>query len=92
MKPFIVIQSNPSNEGKTFVTKLQRETVVSDPIFGDKKKKETYYISGTKQVEVGTEVSHDAIFPKYKSVEHPGVIPDGPQAGLEIMLNWLHLA
>lgn len=86
---FKVIQSNPSNEGKTFVTKLVRETIVQDVIFGDKVKKETYYISGTKQLAIDTEIPVAAIFPKYKAVEHPGV---NPSTGEEISLKWLHLA
>lgn len=89
MKPFVVIQSNPSNEGKSFVTKLQRETIVSDEIFGDKKKTETYYISGTKQLKAGQEIPHNALFPKFKVVEHPAV---NPSTGEEITLKWLHLA
>lgn len=85
MSNFKVIQSNPNAKGG-FVTKIQRETIVADAIFGDKVKKETYYISGTKQVPVDTEVpaSHIA---QYRVEQHPGV---NPSTGEEIMLNWLH--
>lgn len=86
---FKVIQSNPSNEGKTFVTKLQRETIVPDALFGDKVKKETYYISGTKQLAVGIEVTPAQLFPKYKVVEHPAI---NPSNGEEFMAKWLHVA
>ena len=87
-KSFKVIQSNP-NSSNGFVTKMQCETVVPDAIFGDKVKKETYYISGSKQLAVDTEIPHAAIFPKYKVVEHPGI---NPSTNEEITLKWLHLA
>jgi hypothetical protein len=48
MKTFKVISSNPNSKGG-FVTKILSETVISDSIFGDKTKKDTYYISGTNQ-------------------------------------------
>jgi hypothetical protein len=83
-----VIQSNPNSKGG-FVTKLQSEIVVSDPIFGDKTKKETFYISGTNQVPVDTEIQHDHLFPKYKVVEHEMI---NPQSGETFMGKWLHLA
>ena len=89
MKVFIVIQSNPSNEGKTFVTKLQSTETVTDEVFGDKTKKVTYYISGTKQVGVGAKIPETALFPKYRVQEHQGI---NPETNEEIMLKWLHCA
>lgn len=86
-KPFIVIQSNPSNGGKTFVTKLQREIIVEDKIFGTKVKKETYYISGSKQLEKGMEVPAQHIEDNFHVVERPFENPDGEV----VQLKWLHL-
>jgi hypothetical protein len=83
MKKFKVISSNPSNEGKSFVTKLNYTTTVATFV-GEKTKSETYYISGSKQLEVGIEV--DVNLDMFKVVEHPFEID-----GEEIMLKWLHL-
>lgn len=85
--PFIVIQSNPSNEGKTFVTKLQREITVEDKIFGTKRKKETFYISGSKQLAKDTEVPASHIEENFIVVERPYENPEGEV----VMLKWLHL-
>lgn len=85
---FKVISSNPNQKGG-FVTKLQRETVVSDPLFGDKKKRETFYISGTKQVAIDTLVPNSNLFPTYRVEEHKMV---NPETGEEFMGKWLHLA
>lgn len=87
-KPFIVIQSNPSNGGKTFVTKLQRETVVEDKIFGTKVKKETYYISGSKQLAKDMEVPTQHIEDNFQVVERPFT---NEETGEVIQLKWLHL-
>ena len=81
---FTVISSNPSNEGKTFVTKFARERVEST-FFGDKKTKETYYVSGSKQIEVGSEIPHN-ILEGFKVVERPFEID-----GEVIYCKWLHL-
>ena len=83
MKKFKVISSNPSNEGKTFVTKLQRDTLVSTA-FGDKRKQETYYVSGSKQVAVGSEVELDTT--EWNVVERPFELN-----GETILCKWLHL-
>lgn len=88
MKTFKTIQSNPNQKGG-FVTKLQTEVLVKDALFGDKLKKETYYISGTKQVPLGTEVKESDIFPKYRVEEHPMINPDTQE---EFMGKWLHCA
>ena len=84
---FKVLQSNPNQSGG-FVTKLQRTTFDDDPIFGQKKKTETYYISGSKEVEKDTEIPATAIFPKYRVEEREGV---NPGTGESIMMKWLHL-
>lgn len=88
MKIFKALQSNPNSKGG-FVTKLQSETVVQDAIFGDKVKKETYYISGSKQVEIGQAVPESALFPKFKVVEHEML---NPETGEVFQGKWLHLA
>ena len=89
MKLFSVLSSNPSNEGKSFVTKLQHETVVEHPIFGAKTKKETYYISGSKQVTDKT-VKLD-IDKDFRVAEYPFELTEGENAGEVVMLKWLHL-
>lgn len=88
MKTYNVMQSNP-NSKDGFVTKLQTESIVKDDIFGDKVKKETLYISGSKQLEIGTKIPESALFPKYKVVEHPMINPDTKE---EFMGKWLHCA
>ncbi len=88
MKTFVVIQSNPNSKGG-FVTKLQCTTAVEDDFFGIKEKKETYYISGTKQVAKDTKIPESAIFPKYRVEEHEMINPD---SGEKFMGKWLHLA
>lgn len=89
MTAFKVISSNKGTKNGNFVTKLQRETVVADMIFGDKTKKETYYISGSKQVDVGSQVFEAQLFPKFKIEQHPMI---NPETGEEFMGKWLHLA
>jgi hypothetical protein len=84
MKTFEVISSNPSNEGKTFVTKINHKVVVKT-FAGDKTKSETYYISGSKQLKVGAKVDVDLDI--FNIMDHPFVNPEGE----EIMLKWLHL-
>ncbi len=86
MKLFKVIQSNPTDNGK-FITKLQAETIIKDELFGDKTKKETYYISGNKQVQVGLEVPESALFPKYYAKEYDGI---NPETNEPIKMKWLH--
>lgn len=86
-KTFKVISSNPNSKGG-FVTKMQSEQVISDSIFGDKTKKETYYISGSKQIAVDTEIAASHLFPKYKVQEHPMI---NPESGETFMGKWLHL-
>ena len=90
MKPFVVTQSNPNQKGG-FVTKMVRETIVKDPIFGDKTKKETLYISGSKQVETGTQVPQKHIDEHFNIVEHLSEIPDENGEIISMNLKWLHL-
>lgn len=91
MKPFVVTQSNPNQKGG-FVTKMVRETIVKDPIFGDKTKKETLYISSSKQVEEGTEVPQKHIDEHFNIVEHPSEMLDEKTGEIITMnLKWLHL-
>lgn len=88
MKEFIVLSSNPTNKD-TFVTKLQHEEIINDEIFGEKRKKTTYYISGTNQIDIGKKIPESYLFPKYKVEEHPMV---NPQTGESFKGKWLHLA
>ena len=83
MKKFKVISSNPSNEGKSFVTKLYAESSV-ETFVGTKLKRETYYISGTKALEVGSEVEVD--LSSFDIVARPFELN-----GETIMCKWLHL-
>lgn len=91
MKPFIVIKSNPNQKGG-FVTKMQRETTIDDAIFGNKVKKETLYVSGSKQVDIGVEVADEHIKATYRIEEHPSEMIDD-KTGDKIVMNlkWLHL-
>ncbi len=83
MKKFKVISSNPSNEGKSFVTKLYSESTM-ETFVGTKLKRETYYVSGTKALAVGTEVDID--LSSWNVVERPFELN-----GETIMCKWLHL-
>lgn len=85
MAKFKVISSNPSNEGKTFVTKVNRSTTIKTFV-GDKVKNETYYISGPNQLKDGDDVDVDLSM--FNVVEHPFENPNG---GEVIQLKWLHL-
>ena len=86
MNNFKVIQSNPNSKGG-FVTKLQRQTVVNHPIFGDKTKSETFYISASKQLTVGDEIPEEAL-KDFKVRENKMINPD---TGEEFMGKWLTL-
>lgn len=87
-KEFVAEQSNPNDKGG-FVTKLVTETVIDLGILGNKKKKETYYISAEKQVAEGAKVTLD--MDMFRIAEYPYVLEEGENAGEEIMLKWLHL-
>jgi len=87
-KKFKVEQSNPNDKGG-FVTKLVTEEVIDLGILGKKTKKETMYISTTKQPAVDAEVELD--MDMFRIQEYPFVIPEGENEGEEIMLKWLHL-
>lgn len=85
MAKFTVITSNPSNEGKTFVTKIQGNKVVN--ILGiNKTSQVTYYVSLPQQVEVGKEFDVD--LSQFNITEHPF---DHPETGEVIQLKWLHI-
>ena len=88
MKTFKVISSNPSNEGKTFVTKLSTEVMIDDELFGQKKGKLTYYVSGTKQLTIGQEIPESKLFPKFRVEEHDMI---NPETGESFKGKWLHL-
>lgn len=82
---FTVVSSNPNQKGG-FVTKLACETKVNHPIFGQKTKKETYYISGSLKVEVPTVDLDIASF----RVQEYSFVPD-ITTGEVVNLKWLHI-
>lgn len=84
MKNLTCEQSNPTTKG-TFITKLTSTIEVDLGILGKKVKKESYYISTTKQVSVDATISLDMSL--FNVVERPY---EHPTEG-EIMLKWLHL-
>ncbi len=84
-KTFKIVQSNPNSTGG-FVTKLQCESVIVTP-FGDKTKKETYYVSGSLQMIADTDVNVDMSM--FKIGEHE---MSNPSTGEVFMAKWLHLA
>jgi hypothetical protein len=85
MAKFKVITSNPSNEGKSFVTKINHTSTVAT-VFGDKTKSETYYVSGSKQLVADAEVEFN--MDMFQVKEYPF---DNPATGETLMLKWLHL-
>jgi len=85
-KEFTVVQSNATQKG-TFITKLVNETTVEHPIFGKKSKKETYYISGSKQLGAGEVISLD-IEKEFNVIERPF---ENEENGEVVMLKWLSL-
>jgi hypothetical protein len=87
---FIVLGCNPSNEGKTFVWKLQ-STVIAEA-FGIKKTvKRTYYIGGMpEEIAAGTELVEDMA--KFEVTERPYDVTDDITGEVTtIMLKWLHV-
>lgn len=88
LTPFKAIQSNPNQKGG-FVTKFQREIIVEHPLFGIKKKSETYYVSGSKQIQVDLEVSQKDLFNGMTVREHEMV---NPSTGETYIGKWLSLA
>jgi len=79
-----VISSNPSNEGTTFVTKVQGNKTVN--VLGiNKVSQTTYYISLPEQVKVGKEFDLD--LGQFNITEHPFETPTGET----IQLKWLHI-
>ena len=85
LKEFAIAQSNPTTKG-TFVTKLVCETKVNHPIFGEKSKKETYYISGNKQLVAGEVIKLD-VEKEFNVIERPYESPEGEV----VMLKWLSI-
>lgn len=83
---FKVISSNP-NKKDGFVTKIHRETTVKHPIFGNKVKRETYYISGTTQLAVDSEIPGN-VLEDFRVQERQMLLED---TGEIIPLKWLHL-
>lgn len=83
-KKFTVKSSNKNEKGG-FVTKITSEVEVKTP-FSMKTKKETYYVSGTDQLEVGSAIDVD--MDMFRVQEYPFEQPD---TGETIMLKWLHL-
>lgn len=80
-----VISSNPSNEGKTYVTKIQGNKTVN--VLGvNKVSSITYYISLPEQVKVGAEF--DINLSDFNITEHPF---EHPETGEIIQLKWLHI-
>lgn len=82
---FTVVGSNPSNEGKTHVWKLQTNTTVS--AFGLKKNVvRTYYIGGMPaEAEKGKVIKEK--LDKFEIVERAFV---NPETGELVQLKWLH--
>ena len=83
MKNFEIISSNPSNEGKTHVTKLQTKSVV-ETAFGTKETQETYYVSASKQMPIGRKMRIDLA--TWNVVERQFEVD-----GKTINCKWLHL-
>lgn len=80
-----VISSNPSNEGKTYVTKIQGNKTVN--VLGvNKVSSITYYISLPEQVKVDAEFELD--LSSFNITEHPF---EHPETGEIIQLKWLHI-
>ena len=80
-----VISCNPSNEGKTFVAKIQNNKVVN--VLGvNKASTLTYYISLPEKVSVGAEF--DLNLNDFVVVEHPF---EHPETGEILQLKWLHI-
>lgn len=81
---FSVKSSNPNSKGG-FVTKLNHTTAV-ETVFGTKTKSETYYVSGSKQLSVDSEISIE--LSDWKITEHSMI---NPESGETFMGKWLHL-
>lgn len=83
---FTVVNSTPSNEGKTFVWKL--EALFDVVAFGIKKSvKRTFYIGNMPEAAtVGVQVEEDMA--KFEIVERPFTHPESNDV---MMLKWLHV-
>lgn len=79
-----VISCNPSNEGKSFVAKVQGTKTVN--VLGvNKSSSITYYISLPEAVEVNKEFDLDLAL--FNITEYPFETPSGEV----INLKWLHI-
>lgn len=85
---FKVIACNPSNEGKTFVWKL--EVSATAKAFGiTKTVKRTYYIGGMPSAaQIGAELEED--LSRFDIVERPYPVVDEGETKV-LMLKWLHV-
>lgn len=83
---FTVISSNPSNEGKTFVWKL--ESVFATKAFGiTKSVKRTFYIGNMPVAgEIGAKIVEDINRFEIKEREYAH-----PETGEVMLLKWLHV-
>lgn len=84
MNTFKVISSNP-NKKEGFVTKIQRVTQV-ETFVGTKEKKETYYVSGPKQLTIDTDIAVN--LDDFRIQEHE---LRNPETGEKFMGKWLHV-
>jgi len=85
-----VVSSNPSNEGKTFVTKLKGSKTVDLGILGTKTVDRHYYISAPKQTEV--DATLELNLGLFNIVKHPFELVDEDTGDItEMQLSWLHL-
>ena len=87
MKNFTVISSNPNKTGG-FVTKLYSEQS-KETVFGTKTVRETYYVSGTKQLVKDTVVPLD--LSEWRIAKYPFEAVDEDGVVTKMELNWLHL-
>lgn len=83
---FKVVASNPSNEGKTHVWKLEVNTTQN--VFGiNKPVKRTFYIGGMpSEGTVGAELIED--IDRFNIVEREFA---NPETGEVMLLKWLHV-
>jgi len=88
MKTFTVISSNP-NQKEGFVTKLSCETV-KETVFGKKVCRETYYVSGSKQMPKDSKIDLD--ISEWRVAQYPFAAVNGDTGEVTNMeLKWLHV-
>lgn len=86
---FVVESSNPSNDGKTHLSKLVAKTKISLPILGEKEVSLTRYISAPNKLDVGTKMVLDIT--EWNNKEYDFEIPEGDDKGKIVQLTYLHL-